>query len=200
LGVWSCSNCNLKRPTLNIKSFSHYPLSGIYNKYNVLAAALLLQNEGFKTNEIVNGLKKFKPAFGRQEVIEVNGKRIHLYLSKNPTSFNESLSTVKELGAKNLLFVLNDQIPDGLDVSWIWDINLEELIDKTINIAVSGDRVYDMALRLKYAGYFCHVDENLEEVISKMVDQLDKNEDLYILPNYSAMLETRKILVGRKLL
>ena len=98
------------------------------------------------------------------------------------------------------MFVLNDKIPDGLDVSWIWDVSLEEILEKRMNIAVTGDRVYDMALRLKYAGQFTHVEPNLEKSINKMLENLEPGETLYILPNYSAMLEVRKILTGRKIL
>ncbi len=200
LGDWQCPGCKLRRPKISLSEFSFYPLSGIYNKYNVLASVLFLQKEGFPKDKIVKGLKKFKPAFGRQEEINYKAKQVVLYLSKNPTSLNESLSTVKGLGAKNILFVLNDRIPDGLDVSWIWDIDLENLLDKDMNIAVSGDRVYDMALRVKYAGFYCHIEEDLESVINHMIGNLEEKEKLFVLPNYSAMLETRKILLGRKLL
>ena len=110
------------------------------------------------------------------------------------------MHTITTLGGKNFLILLNDRIPDGLDVSWIWDIGFERILPGESNIAVSGDRVYDIALRLKYAGFFTHVDENPESILNKMVDQLTENETLYILPNYSAMLDIRKVITGKKLL
>lgn len=200
LGEWYCSKCDFKRPKIDMKTTSFYPLSGFYNKYNTLAASLVLGRIGFSKSQIVDGFRNFKPAFGRQEKIIYKDKEIILFLSKNPTSFNESLATVKELGGKNLLFVLNDRIPDGLDVSWIWDIGLERILDKEMNILVSGDRSYDMALRMKYANIFCHIEKDLIEGINSMIESLDSNEKLYILPNYSAMLDVRKLLLGRKLL
>ena len=69
-----------------------------------------------------------------------------------------------------------------------------------MNIGISGDRMYDMALRLKYAGFFAHHNENLETLIDNMLGALEKDEILYILPNYSAMLETRKLITGKKIL
>lgn len=200
LGIWNCANCKLKRPSPDISKFDTYPIPGLYNKYNILASVLVLLEEKFSKEQIKKAFKDFTPAFGRQEKISYKGKDIFIFLSKNPTSFNESLSTVKELGAKNVLFVLNDKIPDGLDISWIWDINLEELLDKGLNIAVSGDRVYDMALRIKYSNFFTHIEPNLEHAIGSMLEKAEPEEALYILPNYSAMLDTRKILLGRKLL
>ncbi|OGH02473.1 MAG: hypothetical protein A2798_02345 [Candidatus Levybacteria bacterium RIFCSPHIGHO2_01_FULL_37_17] len=200
LGIWRCGNCQFERPKPTIIRASFYPLDGIYNKYNTIAANLLLNKLRFNNDQIVEGLKKFKPAFGRQEKISYKGKAINLFLAKNPTSFNESLATIMDLRAENILIVLNDRIPDGLDVSWIWDIGIERILDSDINIMVSGDRTYDMALRLKYAGIFFHSEENLENAINSMVDNLDSDEKLYVLPNYSAMLDVRKILLGRKLL
>ncbi len=200
LGDWKCPNCGLSRPKLDIANIGFHPLVGTYNKYNTLAAYLFGKEEKISDSKINSAFKTFTPAFGRQEALKYKGKTVQLFLSKNPTSFNESLQTIKELGGKNFLILLNDRIPDGLDVSWIWDIGFERIMEKDSNIAVSGDRVYDMALRLKYADSFTHVDENPDSILDKMVDQLTPEETLYILPNYSAMLEIRKTITGKKLL
>src|SRR5581483_11991386 len=113
--------------------------------------------------------------------------------------------TIKELKAKTLLIVLNDRIPDGRDISWIWDTDFSEL-EKFDHILVSGDRVYDMALRLKYELETQHYNskiktfENLKDAINEAIDYRNINETLYILPTYSAMLDARKILTGKKIL
>ncbi len=200
LGVWKCPKCKLKRSVPDLSSFKYYPLAGTYNKYNSLAAALFAILEDINIVLIQDAFNKFTPAFGRGEKIVYRRKHIQIFLSKNPTSFNESLETVKQLEGKNLVILLNDRIPDGLDVSWIWDVNFEEILEKDMNIGVSGDRTYDMALRLKYAGFFAHHNENPETIIDTMLDSLESDETLYVLPNYSAMLDLRKILTGRKIL
>ena len=202
LGNWSCPNCKLKRPRLELSKVNFSPLYGVYNKYNLLAAYLLAQENGIEIKNIENALNDFKPAFGRQEEILIENKRIKFFLAKNPTSFNESLRTINELGAKNLLIILNDRIPDGRDISWIWDIDFEALLNSKINITVSGDRAYDMALRLSYVennkNFITYVD--LKESIDKALAGTKDNEILYILPTYSAMLDTRKLLTGKKIL
>ncbi len=175
-------------------------LPGTYNKYNALAAALFGKLDNIEDTKIESAYKSFTPAFGRGEKIEYQCKTVQVFLSKNPTSFNESLETINEMGGKNILLILNDRIPDGLDISWIWDIDIENLVDKNANIAVSGDRVYDMALRMKYAEKFSHLEQDLEKAIKGMAESTPADEILYILPNYSAMLETRKILTGKKIL
>lgn len=200
LGVWECKNCKFKRPKLSLSEFSYYPLSGKYAIYNTLASVLFSKRVGIKSDKIEKALKEFKPAFGRQENIKYKNTNIQIFLSKNPTSFNESLSTVSDLNGKTIIMILNDKIPDGLDVSWIWDINLETILKKEMNIIVAGDRKYDLALRLKYSGHFIHIADNIKEALEKSIQNLEANEKLYILPNYSAMLEVRKILTGKEIL
>jgi UDP-N-acetylmuramyl tripeptide synthase len=210
LGDWLCRSCGLKRPKADIGSFSVYPLPGDYNVYNVHGAALLLRQVGLRDSEIESSFRDFKPAFGRQEIIDYMGKKVQIFLSKNPTSFNQSYEAIRNMNAKNILLVLNDRVPDGMDVSWIWDVDLAG-IDSFKNIFIAGDRVYDMALRLKYETH----DQNsklknqnsriktfdkLEDAISEGVRKTNKVEKLYVLPTYSAMLEVRKILTGKKIL
>jgi lipid II isoglutaminyl synthase (glutamine-hydrolysing) len=200
LGDWSCKKCGLKRPQVAEEKFAIYPLPGLYNKYNVQAAKSLLTLLGLSNEQIDDAFTDFTPAFGRQEVILYKNKKIQVFLSKNPTSFNQSYTTIQELGGKTLLLVLNDRIPDGRDVSWIWDVDLPEL-EQFKHILVAGDRVYDMALRIRYEEYKqLETFENLEDAIEKGSKHTDENETFFILPTYSAMLDVRKIITGKKIL
>ena len=200
LGNWSCPNCKLKRPQLSIEKLHRYPLEGVYNMYNVLAASLFAKNIGINEKDIETSLIGFKPAFGRQEELIIENKKVKFFLSKNPTSFNESLRTINNLGAQYLLIILNDRIPDGRDISWIWDVNFEMLINSDIKLFAAGDRAYDMELRLKYAELKPATFEDLPKSISSSLANIPEGETLFILPTYSAMLETRKILTGKKIL
>ncbi len=203
LGIWKCPKCGLSRPPLDIEKTKFYPLKGTYAVYDTLAAVLTAKIIGINENVIEHALTDFKPAFGRQEEVTLDGKKIQLFLSKNPTSFNESLKTISEQNPKNLLIVLNDRIPDGTDISWIWDVEFEMLTNKHIKLFLAGDRVYDLALRLKYSlkrnGKAYSVFENLNEAVKIAVSQTAPNHKLYILPTYSAMLEVRGILTGKKI-
>lgn len=204
LGIWDCPNCKNTRPKLDIEDSPTYPLVGVYNHYNVIAAVLLARQLNISEKAIIASLKSFQPAFGRQEDLNINDRRVKIFLSKNPTSFNESLRTIASLKAKYLLIVLNDRIPDGIDVSWIWDVDFENFIYSFKNIIVSGERSYDMALRIKYAqlinSSLFTIQEDIKRAIFSSLDKTPKNETLYILPTYSAMLEVRKILTGKKIL
>lgn len=202
LGVYHCGSCQYKRPTPILTRLSHYPLPGIYNRYNTLASVLVAKSLGIPKKTIESALQKVSPAFGRQEIVQYKGKKIQLFLSKNPTSFNESLRTIKMLSGRHVVFVLNDRIPDGRDVSWIWDVDFENLANTFSTITVSGDRVFDLALRIKYAGLYekLHYFENLSFAIEKAMEKLQKEDLLFVLPTYSAMLDVRKIITGKKLL
>ena len=55
-------------------------------------------------------------------------------------------------GPHDVLAILNDEIADGRDVSWIWDADFETLAPRIRHVTCSGTRAAEMALRLKYAG------------------------------------------------
>ena len=76
-----------------------------------------------------------------------------MLLAKNPTGFNEVLRTLFSDGIqRHVLFVLNDNIADGQDISWIWDVDFERTTDQLATLTVAGTRAFDLALRLKHAG------------------------------------------------
>lgn len=129
------------------------PLPGIYNVYNALAAATVARALEVGWDEIATGIAQFKPIFGRGERIEIEGRTLHLLLAKNPTGFNEVLRTLFSEGVpRHVLFALNDNIADGRDISWIWDVDFERTVDHTATLVLAGTRALDLALRLKYAG------------------------------------------------
>src|SRR5439155_18943496 len=78
---------------------------------------------------------------------------LQIMLVKNPAGTNEVLRTLAlEPGEHDLLGVLNDNIADGRDVSWIWDADFELLAPRIRRATCSGTRAAELALRLKYAG------------------------------------------------
>lgn len=212
IGVWHCSSCGNRRPQPNVY---HWPsvLPGLYNLYNTLAAVALAKSLGIPDTEVKKSLRSFAPAFGRQEEMRIGEKTVKLFLSKNPAGFNASIRTVLEMGASELLFVLNDRIPDGRDVSWIWDVDFETVPDSA-TVLVSGDRAYDMGLRMKYSrsagagsgkktGRKNSAEPRIFPVLGDALtyaQTLRTGKPIYILATYSAMLDVRQILKGRKIL
>jgi UDP-N-acetylmuramyl tripeptide synthase len=206
-------------------------LPGLYNVYNALAAAALATALEVPLETIVAGLDATRAAFGRAETVTLrlagNGadargagpaptagahadadhgaggeRELRILLVKNPAGANEVLRTLAlEPGEHDILGVLNDQIADGRDVSWIWDADFELLAGRVRAVTCSGSRAADLATRLKYAGIDparIHVREDLESALREAAaSRPDGDAPLYALPTYTAMLALRELLVAR---
>jgi UDP-N-acetylmuramyl tripeptide synthase len=206
LGDFTCPSCGFSRsqPCLDSKKWQQI-LVGLYNKYNTLAAVTAAKELGVDEVTIRDTINNFRAAFGRAEELEVDGKRVRILLSKNPVGTNETIRVVTESTDSTTLLVLNDRVQDGEDVSWIWDVDTEKLVERGGTLVVSGDRVYDMALRLRYSEKAAVsklnliVEEDLRQAIAKALEHTPANETLHILPTYTAMLDVRQVLTGKKI-
>ena len=50
----------------------------------------------------------------------------------------------------SVVISVNGQVPDGEDLSWLWDVNFEHFVDHPV--VAAGERGTDLAVRLGYAG------------------------------------------------
>jgi len=180
------------------------------NVVNIEAARMVCTELGFGENHLEEGIKSFSAAFGRGEEADLDGRVFRMILSKNPASFNENLRSLgnnKAISA--ILFILNDNIPDGRDISWIYDID-SHLLKKVCagrRVYVFGIRAYDFNLRLKYANVEmskikCQKSKRLRDlrhILKDIISEVPQGEKVVALPTYSAMLNLRKVLVGRRI-
>ena len=219
LGHWRCEGCDTSRPGVevgitSIETFPEalsltvslpndqtaqfkLPLSGLYNAYNALAAAAAASALGATNHDIERGLRHASATFGRQERLTIEGRDVEVILAKNPAGLNEVLRTITNNGrSENIVFFLNDDIADGRDISWIWDVDFELLSGSLKNVTVSGIRAWDMALRLKYAGFdtFDRVELDTERALRKALTETPEGEPLIVVPTYTAMLDVREML------
>jgi lipid II isoglutaminyl synthase (glutamine-hydrolysing) len=223
LGDYRCEACGHSRPPLDVfgraielnglesVSFElvtreascriELAVPGLYNVYNALAAASLAHRLGAELDEIQAGLQGFSAAFGRFERIGIGDRTLLVLLIKNPAGANEVVRTLVAGGAPRVLLVaLNDEIADGRDVSWIWDVDFEPLLAGLERLVATGERAAELALRFKYAG----LPEEAIELVPSLDDALDRGlglmppgSELVALPTYTAMLALRD-LVGRR--
>jgi UDP-N-acetylmuramyl tripeptide synthase len=179
------------------------PLPGLYNVYNVLAAISCALSLEIDIETIKQGIESFEAAFGRVEHIEAEGRHILMILAKNPAGFNEVIRTLtRDAGRKNVVLALNDNIADGRDVSWIWDVDFEMLRDRLGKVVCSGIRAADLALRVKYAELgedSIAVEPDLEAALDRGLQMVEPGETVYLVPTYTAMLELRRRMVKRGL-
>jgi len=77
-----------------------------------------------------------------------------MLLAKNPAGWHEALSMVDTTGAAGVVIAVNGQVPDGEDLSWLWDVNFEHFVEpaRRLPVIAAGERGTDLAVRLGYAG------------------------------------------------
>ena len=223
LGDYRCPACGHARPPLELAareivvngletvSFTlvtpegkrrvELQVPGLYNVYNALAAASLSRALGASLDQIDAGLQGFSAAFGRFERIELDDRSLLVLLIKNPAGANEVVRTLVAGGTPRLLLIaLNDEIADGRDVSWIWDVDFEPLLGGIERLIATGERAAELALRFKYAGLdesAIEVVPSLEEALDRGLAQTEAGGELAALPTYTAMLALREIVSRR---
>ncbi len=131
----------------------------------------------------------------------MDGRRLLMLLIKNPAGANEAVRTLVAGAPPTLAVVaLNDAIADGKDVSWIWDVDFEPLLDGLERVIVTGDRAAELALRFKYAGFdpeAIEVVPSLEHGLDRGLELTPEGGELVVLPTYTAMLALRRIVSKR---
>lgn len=191
----TAENIDLGKPEFTADGNRYSPkLNSIYNVYNMTAVAGIAKLYGIKqevTDKVISG---YTVKNGRMENFMLGDRKTTLNLAKNPVGANMTLRVMNEMqGEKELLFVLNDNIADGLDVSWIWDINFS-IFERVTRVVTSGTRAYDIAVRIKCSGY------NPEKIVvqpdlDKAVAELAKTEGRkFVIANYTAVQPTRNAL------
>ncbi len=178
-------------------------LAGLYNVYNAVAAAALARALGADLDAIEGGLTRFSASFGRFERIAAGDRRILLLLIKNPAGANEAVRTLVDGGPPRVLVAaLNDDIADGRDVSWIWDVDFEPLLASLETFVASGARAAELALRFHYGGLdegAIEVEPDLGRAVDRGLALTPAGGELVVLPTYTAMLELQRLIVERGL-
>ena len=138
---------------------------------------------------IVEAVSKVRPAFGRGEEFRIGGAQVKMVLVKNPVGFSSALRAIP-LQGKDVMVALNDESPDGRDVSWIYDVDYSNLSKVK---EVTGERAFDMALCLEYNGKEVRrADLNIEKALGGF---LEGPREKVIFTSYTSMLSLRKLLL-----
>ncbi len=215
LGDYFCDQCDFARPTLDFAGRDiaigpagvtmevcgpagcesvHTPQPTPYAAYNLVASYALCREVGIPTADFQRAQDAFNPRNGRLQRYRLGGRDVLLNLAKNPTGFNQNLKIVEaDRGPKMVAFFINDQVADGRDISWIWDIDFEELAGQPGTVVFAGgSRAHDLAVRLKYAGIEAAVIENIEDAFSRLgalvaAGTLPADAAVYAIANYTAL-------------
>lgn len=181
----------------NQKYETKLKINGLYNIYNAAGALALVKEilPDLTTDNLISSMEKIEPAFGRGEIIKLNGKSIKVVLVKNPSGFRLGLDSFTK-SSNDIMIAINDNFADSRDVSWLWDVDFNALKNK--KITVSGIRADDMALRLHYDDISSNlVQPDIKKALNRFMKSDDNNKLIYC--TYTAMLSIRKQLVDKPL-
>lgn len=183
-------------------------LDGAYNIFNAAAAATVVrailadatkQNSAlqkFDDDALMEAISHVTPAFGRGEVIEVNGAPVELVLVKNPIGFRLAIASDHPQNHDTMIAIC-DEYADGRDMSWLWDVDFASFSGTGV-ACVSGTRAWDMALRLQYDKVEArNVNTDLEEDAKAFVNgdfSGNTKNAKRIYCTYTAMLRVRAAL------
>lgn len=214
LGDYYCEQCDFSRPALDYTGSDlcltptgvsmevdgpqgswrlHTPQATPYAAYNVLAVYGLCRTAGIAPEVIQQVVDNFNPKNGRLQHYVIDGRSVLLNLAKNPTGFNQNLKIVEaDAGPKVVAFFVNDRAVDGRDISWIWDIDFEELAaQQHLAVIAGGTRAHDLQVRLKYAGIDARIGDISDAFrVARALgdrDALWADAAVYAIANYTAL-------------
>ncbi|MFE7798263.1 MurT ligase domain-containing protein [Nocardia sp. NPDC057440] len=126
---------------------------------------------------------------GRYRTVQVGEHTARLLLAKNPAGWQEALSMIEPTAA-GLVIAVNGQVPDGEDLSWLWDVRFEHF--EGVQVVAAGERATDLAVRLTYAGVeHTTMADPLRAIASCPAGRVE------VLANYTAFRDLNRDLEGR---
>ncbi len=217
LGGYSCPNCGYHRPEPNVcvtaltattvndssvvvkigeeEYAAKVNLPGGYNIYNACGALCVGDALGIDRQTAVDSLNHFACGFGRMEKFDLGETQVRMILIKNPAGCNQVLNFLSEMTEPFVFTVcLNDRTQDGKDISWIWDVDFEKLIelkDMLKTVYVSGIRADEMAMRFYYAGFPAEKIRVVRDYDTLTTELEKETVPAYVMPTYTAMLDMR---------
>lgn len=157
-------------------------LPGRANRGNALQALVAALALGVDLKDAAQGISQVRNVAGRYAQLEIRGRKIRMLLAKNPAGWMESLTMLNP--EAQLIVGVNGQRADGIDLSWLWDVDFEQLRGKTV--IATGERAADLQVRLNYAGvetiWAPRVEDAVEKALPGRID---------MLLNYTAFRDAR---------
>ncbi|MFT3877438.1 MAG: MurT ligase domain-containing protein [Propioniciclava sp.] len=177
-GSWDCPGCDLTEAAadyvvqpggVRLPDGSIVPLElNVPGKFNVANAAMALAaavEMGVEVPYALRGFSTVRSPAGRFSIAEFGATSARLVLSKNPAGWAESLPL---LDTPTVVLAIDSVAADGKDVSWLWDVDFEQLAGK--HVVCTGPRAYDLAVRLEYAEVDHEVVVDLDDALRAVKD------------------------------
>ncbi len=180
-GAWDCPACELTQHAADyVVQGSQIrlpdgrlvePRLNVPGKFNVANAAMALAataEMGVDAETALVGFRTVEAPAGRFSTATIGRGRYRLILSKNPAGWAESLPL---LDTDPCVLMIDSVAADGKDVSWLWDVDFEQLRGR--HVVASGPRAYDLAVRLTYAEVGHEVIVDLTDALTSVAGKAD---------------------------
>lgn len=164
-------------------------LPGAINRGNAAQAVAAAVAMGADPGAAVAAVSGVAEVAGRYRTVRIGAHTARLLLAKNPAGWQESLSMVDRTAA-GLVISVNGQIPDGEDLSWLWDVRFEHF--EGTSVVAAGERGTDLAVRLGYAG----IEHSLVHDTMKAIGSCPPGH-VEVVANYTAFLQLQRALEKR---
>ncbi|MGV0851394.1 MurT ligase domain-containing protein [Mycolicibacterium phlei] len=165
-------------------------LPGAVNRGNAAQAVAAAVTMGADPAAAVAAVEAVDEVAGRYRTVRVGAHTVRILLAKNPAGWQEALSMVDKHGA-GVVISVNGQVPDGEDLSWLWDVRFEHFEDT--QVVAAGERGTDLAVRLGYAGVeHTLVHDTLAAIASCPPGHVE------VIANYTAFLQLNRALERRE--
>lgn len=220
LGGYTCMKCGFKRPRPDIavtnvversitgtavvissgseSRLVNIPIAGLYNVYNAAGAMAAMSALGISFDASVKALENSKCGFGRMEHFDMGASGATMMLVKNATGCNQVIDFLKNVKGKfSLVLVINNNVSDGTDISWLDDTDFEALtgFSGLEKVVVSGMRTEEMYERIIRAGIDAQRAAKLTDYDELVRWMISRNEHVFIMPTYTGMMEVREHIV-----
>jgi UDP-N-acetylmuramyl tripeptide synthase len=161
-------------------------LPGAVNRGNAAQAVAAAVALGVDPASAVAAVSGVHEVAGRYRTVRVGAHEARILLAKNPAGWQEALSMVDSQAA-GVVISVNGQVPDGEDLSWLWDVRFEHFEDTAV--VAAGERGTDLAVRLGYAGVeHTLVHDTVAAIASCPPGRVE------VVANYTAFLQLQRAL------
>jgi UDP-N-acetylmuramyl tripeptide synthase len=159
-------------------------LPGTVNRGNATQAVAAAVAMGADPAAAVTAASGVDEVAGRYRTVQLGAHTVRMLLAKNPAGWQEALSMV-DTDAGSVVISVNGQVPDGEDLSWLWDVNFEHFVkhSQAHPVIAAGERGTDLAVRLGYAG----VEHTLVHDVVEAITSCPPGH-VEVVANYTAFL------------
>ena len=199
---WKCTQCDLARPDVQwsisaggslivegddqLDARVNLGVPGRHNQTNAVMAVAAGAALGIPIRTSLDAMASIRAIEGRYDFVWGEGSTARLYLSKNPAGWIEIIELLMR-STRRVLIVINAEIADGKDTSWLWDVPFERLQGR--QVTASGRRCHDLAVRLLYADVDVVTEPDLERALARA-----RADDRDVVANYTAFRDVRRAL------